>query len=182
MKRACLPFLLALALLLSGCGGSAAEARFRSFSEDLAARDALRFTAKLRAEYPDRSVAFKLQYALESGQQTVTVLEPESIRGIRARILPGETKLEYEELILDTGDLNRDGLTPLSALPVLVETLRDGHLDSHWQAGEQPVYQLILTDDLCAQVRFAPDPMTPVYAELFCDDRAAVYCEISDWR
>ncbi len=182
MKRICLPILLLCCLLLSGCGTSAAEARYRAFSEELGARTALHFTAKLRAEYPDRSFDFTLQYAMAEGEQTVTVAEPEIIRGIRARLLPGETKLEYDNLILDTGDLDPHGLSPLSALPLLVEAMRSGHLDSHWQEGQKLAVQLILTDDTSAVVLFRQEDMTPTHAELLCDGRVAVSCEISDWR
>ena len=109
-------------------------------------------------------------------------MQPESIAGIRARLLPGQTKLEYQDLILDTGDLNKAGLSPMSALPVLVEALRSGHLDSHWQEGGEPVVQLVLDDELSARVRFRPDSMTPTHAELICGDTVTVYCDLTDWR
>ena len=182
MKRICLPLLLLLGLLLSGCGSSAAERQYRAFSEELSQRDSLAFTAQLRAEYPDKSVGFVLDYAMKNGEQTVTVVQPESIAGIRARLLPGQVKLEYEDLILDTGDLNKAGLSPMSALPVLVEALRSGHLDSHWQEGGEPVVQLVLDDELSARVRFRPDSMTPTHAELICDGTVTVYCDLTDWR
>ena len=182
MKRICLPLLLLCALLLTGCGSSAAENRYRAFSEELAARDTLYFTARLQAEYPDKSVTFKLRYALADGDQTVTVVEPDSIAGIRARLLPGETLLEYDDLILDTGNLDKNGLSPMSALPVLVEAMRSGHLDSHWQEGDSPAVKLILADDMSVTVRFQPDSMTPAYAELLSDSTVTVRCEISDWR
>ena len=181
MKRICLPVLLILCLLLSACS-SAAEGKFRAFSEDLAARDSLHFKAKLRAEYPDRTLDFTLDYALQDGEQRVTVLEPESIRGVRARLLPGETRLEYEGLLLDAPALGCAELSPMSALPLLVETLRRGHLDSHWQEGGALAVQLILTDELRATVRFEPESMRPVSAELFCADRLVIACEITDWR
>lgn len=182
MKRICLPLLLLLSLLLSGCGSAAAEKQFRAFSEDLNRRDRLDFRAQLRAEYPDKSLRFLLDYAMQDGEQTVTVAEPENIAGIRARLLPGETKLEYQDLILDTGDLDQAGLTPMSALPTLVEALRSGHLDSLWQEGGELVVQLVLTDALSARVRFRQDDMTPTHAELISGDTVTVYCEINDWR
>ena len=182
MKRICLPLLLLLALLLSGCGSAAGEKQFRAFSEELSQRDQLDFRARLRAEYPDKSVSFLLDYAMKDGEQTVTVAEPENIAGIRARLLPGETRLEYQDLILDTGDLDKAGLTPMSALPTLVEALRRGHLDSLWQEDGEPVVQLVLTDALSARVRFRPDSMTPTHAELISGDTVTVTCEINDWR
>ncbi len=182
MRRICLFVLLVFCLLLSACGTSAAEARYRAFSDALARRDTLHFTARLRAEYPDRSARFTLQYAMEDGEQTVTVTEPEIIAGIRARLLPGETKLEYENLILDTGSLNQNGLTPMSALPLLVEAMRSGHLDSCWQEGGELAVQLILTDDTSAVIRFREEDMTPTAGELLCDGTVTVFCEISDWR
>ncbi|MBR1457443.1 MAG: hypothetical protein IJ594_09850 [Oscillospiraceae bacterium] len=182
MKRLRIPILLLFCLLLCGCGSSGARSRCRAFSEQLAARETLHFTAQLRTEYPDRTAAFKLQYAMEDGEQAVTVKEPESIAGIRARLLPGETRLEYDDLILDVGNLDDRGLSPMAALPTLVEAMRSGHLDSFWKEGGELAAEFVLTDELRAQVRFEPESMTPTHAELLRADTVAVYCDITDWR
>ena len=123
-----LVLVLLCCLILSGCA-NAAQQRFLNYSQELAARDALSFTADLTAFYPDRSAEFSLRFEQKDGVQRVTVLSPGSISGVSARVEQGSTALEYDGLILDTGDLDEYGLTPMSALPMMVDALCRGHAD-----------------------------------------------------
>lgn len=180
MKKALLSVLILLPLLLCGCGNRAAVSRFETFSDDLAAKETLAYTAKLRAEYPDRSVAFTLAYQKDAEGEAVTVLAPERIAGIRARVQPDSSALVYEGLILDLGPLDAFGLTPMNALPRLTDTLTRGAVDSHWEEDGLQVYRLILDDHLSATVWFG-EGMIPVRAELASDDNVCIFCELSDW-
>lgn len=179
--RKLLPLILLSALILTGCGENALESRYESFARELGEREDLSFTAELRCEYPDRSVRFALAYQETKEGETVTVLSPENIAGIRALRREGGTSLEFEGLILDTGDLDPYGLSPMNALPLLTDSLRRGHPDSLWTEGEDTLLSLVRDDHLTVRVRFDRD-MRPVQAELYSDDRLTVFCEISDWR
>lgn len=181
MKRLCLPLLLIFCLLLSGCGTGASKKQYEQFSQELSSQSSLSFTAQLRAEYEDKTVEFTLGYEMDENGQTVTVLAPELIAGVKARISAGKTALEFDSVSLDTGELDRYGLTPMSALPLLVDAMRSGHLDSCWQEDGKSVYQLILNDHLSASVWFETESMTPVRAELMSEGRVTVCCEISEW-
>lgn len=182
MKRALVSLLLAGVVLLTGCGSGAEERRFTDFSERLSVGEVLSFTAELRAEYADRTLMFTLAYERDPDGQTVRVLKPERIAGIRAHLVPGSETLEYEGLILETGPLDPYGLTPMNALPKLVELLSTGHLDSLWKESGSLVCRLILDDHLSASVWFDPQSMTPTYSELQSDDTVHVFCTIHDWR
>lgn len=182
MRRFFLPVLLCFCLLLSACGANAVESRYKAFSQELAERDTLSFTAALRAEYEDRAASFTLRYDRNAAGCTVTVLEPEIVAGIKARLDEGGSRLEYEGLIIDTGDLGSYGLTPMSALPTLVEAMKSGHLESFWEEGGLAVMQLILDDHLSAQVSFQQETMIPVHAELVSDGKVTVVCEIENWK
>ena len=179
--RKLLPLILLCALLLCGCGENAIESRYESFAQELNGRQDLGFTAQLRCEYPDRTVCFTLHYQEAEDGETVTVLLPENIAGIRAVRREGSTSLAFEGLILDTGDLDPYGLSPMNALPLLTDTLRHGHPDSLWTEGEDTLLSLIRDDHLTVRVRFDED-MRPVQAELYSDDRLTVFCQITDWR
>lgn len=180
MKKRLLPVLILLSLLLSACGAGAAGSRFEAFSESLGARETLSFTAEVHAEYPDRSDDFTLAYAKDPAGEEIRVLAPELIKGISARRETGSTALVYEGLILDLGPLDAYGLTPMSALPRLVETLTDGHMDSYREEDGLWVYRLICDDHLSAAVWFDRD-MIPLRAQLESDESVRVFCEISDW-
>lgn len=178
MKKILVILPLLVCLLLSGCGNQSRE-RFAAFSEELSQRDTLSFTAELTASYPDRSAAFTLRYTLEGDVQRVTVLAPGRISGISACVEKGGTALEYDGLILDTGDLDAYGLTPMSALPLLVDALRTGHPDAFWEEGGCDAVELSVSDHCLARVWF--DGGIPCRAELQCDGVVTVACEIENW-
>ena len=172
--------LLSVCLLLSGCGSDAGETRFNAFSDALARRDTLSFEAALRCEYADRTLSFLLGYTLDEDGESVTVLQPERIAGIRARLSDGGT-LEYDGLILDPGPLDPYGLSPMNALPKLVAALREGHLDTSWTEEDAFVCHLILDDHLSATVWFASGSMTPLRCELQSDEAVHIFCDITHW-
>lgn len=182
MRKALLPLLLIPCLLLTGCSGKALEKRFAEFSDTLGEKESLSFSADLRAEYTDRTLSFTLDYSRDPDGQTIAVREPDRIAGIRAHLAPGSSTLEFEGIILDTGPLDPYGLSPMTALPKLVEMLGSGHLDALWEEQGAPVYRLILDDHLSATVWFAPESMTPTRAEIQSDETVHIFCEIHDWR
>lgn len=182
MKKFCLCLLPLVCLLLCACGEDPAEEKYAAFAEELSRATALTCTASLRAEYEDRSERFTLRYEEDGEACRVTVLEPELVAGIRAKLNGDSASLEYEGLILDVGPLDAYGLTPVSSLPLLADTLRSGHLESCWTEGDFAVFQLIADDRTAAVVWFQGEPMTPVRAEIASDGAVRVFCELSDWK
>ena len=181
MIKKYLSVLLAVCLILSGCGTSDVKAAYKNFSEELSAQDGLSFTASLRAEYEHKTARFTLSYTEDAERGTVTVVKPELIAGVSAHVEHGGTSLEYDGVMLDTGDLDEFGLSPMSSLPMLVQALREGYLDSFWAEDGKSVYQLVPNDNLVCTVWFEPETMTPVRAELISGGRVKVFVDISDW-
>ena len=181
MKKLCLSLLLVLSFLLTGCQRRDIEAKFDSFSTELSNAQNLSFTANIRAEYEDKTARFTLGYEEDSEGASVTVIAPELIAGVSARIAQGDTSLHYDTVVLDTGSLDSFGLSPMSSLPVLVKALRTAHLDSFWEEDGMTVLQLQPEDELKCRVCFDED-MCPVRAELISGDRVTVYMEISNWN
>lgn len=180
MKRFCLLLIAALSLLLTACGGGSAKKEFEAFSADLSERDSLEFTAELTAIYEDKNVDFTLSYEKDGDGCLVTVLEPKMVAGIRARITGGGTAVEYEGIMLDTGRLDDYGLSPMTALPMLVDAMCSAHADSFWEEGGLDAVKLLPSDNLSAVVWF--DAGMPVKAELISDGRVTVSCNIKDWK
>ena len=179
MKRLCL-CLLGLALLLAGCGGGREAAERETFAEALNARRDLRFTAAVRAEYPGKTVRYRLSYEEDEAGCTLRVLEPEEIAGVALRLDAAGAQLRFEGVSLDPGPLDRYGLSPASALPALVGALRGGQLESAWTEGEETVWELAADDELTVEV-WLDGELTPRRAELISEGRVAVYVEIADW-
>ena len=128
MKRVCLPLLAIVCLLLTGCAGREVEKAYAGFSERVNAAQSLTFTANVRAEYEHKTAKFTLSYTEDDSGGAVTVLAPELIAGVTARVEPGSTVLQYDGVVLDTGSLDSLGLSPMSSLPVLVQAMKSGHL------------------------------------------------------
>lgn len=110
------------------------------------------------------------------------MVAPQLIAGVTARVKPGSTSLEYEGISLGTGELDDYGLSPMSALPLLVQALKSGALDSGWTEGDYTVMQIDSTDTLSCTVWFQPDTLVPCQAELISDGRVKIFAEISDWQ
>lgn len=174
-----LPLLLIVSLLLGGCGNKY-EARYAEFSETLRERSDLCMTASVRAEYDDRSCSFTLRYTEDGGGCVVEVLEPELIRGVKARMSADGTKLVYDSVSVDTGDDGGTGLSPMGALPLLARALREGSLDSAWKEDGNCAVRLTPEDEISLTVLFDGD-MRPCYAEIEHDGEAVLFIEISEF-
>ncbi len=181
MKKKLLPLVLALCLLLSACGGSGEiKSAYDDCAEQLSSASSLSFNATVRAEYEHKSARFALNYVEDAEGGTITVVAPELIAGISAHVSKGSTTLDYGDVTLDTGALDEHGLSPMSALPLLVETLRSGYLDSFWEEDGKTVLQLVPNDELICTVWFG-EGMTPLRAELVSDGRVVIYADFTDW-
>ena len=179
MKKLCL-LILCLALL-TGCGSGREAERRQQLAEELSARRDLSFTADVRAEYPDKTISYRLSYEEDDEGCTIRVLEPEEIGGVSVHLGPDGAQLRFEEVSLDTGPLDRYGLSPLSALPALTRALREGHLESAWTEGDLTVWELIAGDHLTVQV-WLDEALVPQRAELISDGRVSVFLDLSDWK
>ena len=181
MKKRLAPLLLTLCLLLSGCGRNAAADRFASFSQELRARSDLCFSAEVRAEYSDRSAHFLLRYEDDPPGCRVTALSPEEIRGVTVRLNGAQSALGYDSVVLDTGPLDRYGLSPVSAMAKIAEALREGHLESAWEEGGLTVWELV-PDDEAAVLIWLDEDLLPQRAELVSEGRVTVFCEFREWK
>ena len=179
MKKAILLLLLALGLLLGGCANKN-EASFRAFSAELRERSELAVTAEVRAEFDDRSCTFTLRCTEDGeGGCTVEVLEPELIRGVKARMSADGTKLVYEDLAVDTGGGDA-ALSPMGALPYLCRALRDGALGSAWTEKGDLAVSLLPDDGVELTVLFDAD-RKPDYAELTHEGRGVLFIRILEF-
>ena len=181
MKAYVLCALLAFSLLLTGCSGGEQRADFERFSKELSEKDSLSFTSDLRCEYEDKTLNFTLEFSGDKEGCSVTVLSPEDISGIRANLKPGGTELQYEDMILDTGELDEYGLSPMSALPCMVKALSGGHPESFWKEGSVSVCELSSPDGCTVRAGFSED-MCPLWAEIISGGRLRVFCEIAGWQ
>lgn len=127
----CVPMMTLL--LLSACGAGPAGAS-EAEKLSLAVRgEYLEMTnwsadAAITADYGQRVYQYELTAQLVGGEMTLTLSQPETVAGLTARISGKDSLLEYDGMSVETGPLDEDGLTPVSAIPALLEAARTGYI------------------------------------------------------
>ena len=105
----CVP-MIALCLLLCGCGKQTAEP-----------------AADLRSVYQEMS-GCEMTAEVTCEQSGLEVLEPLELAGVRAVIREEGWTLEYGDLCLDAGTLTEEAVSPATALARIMYALREGWL------------------------------------------------------
>jgi len=183
-RKLILPVLM-ITLLLTACGGAAAEREIEARRDAYAAADMLCFTARVRADVGD--TVFRCTLSCEAGREEteVRVVEPELIAGVTARLRSGETELAYDGVRLSVGDLTAAGLPPLAAAPLLAQALRGGHVVRAWREkdGDRALYaaELFFSDEWELTVWFDAETLTPLRGEFSKNGVLTASCEIEDF-
>lgn len=190
MKKRLL-FLPMMLLLLTGCGGGqegeqGAETLAVAIRGEYMAMTGYSLQAQVNADYGQRVYDFTLSVTSDGAETTVVVREPEMLAGITARLTADEGVLEYEDLSLETGFLDADGLSPVSALPALMEaactqyidrcTLADGVLEVHCADPEQKA-----GDGQEVTLWFDAQTHALTGGEISQDGRRVIACEITEF-
>lgn len=128
----CVPM---ITLLLAGCGGktqgSEAEQLALLVRGEYLEMTACSLDASITADYGQRVYQYELSAAVGEEETVLTLTAPEAVAGVTAR-LSGETGLlEYDGMSVETGTLDSEGLTPMSALPALLETAQSGYIAAY---------------------------------------------------
>ena len=106
---------------------------------------------------------------------SVTVDSPEEIAGVRVERGADGARLEYEGLILP---MDTEGLSPISALPALLEALEAGYESLRWTEGGEFCSAVELSDTVTAELRF-DEGGSLIYAELLENGESAAKCSIT---
>lgn len=123
----CVPM---MTLLLTACAGGMREEEKLALAirgEYLAA-EGVTASAGITADYGRRVCTYQMEVESAGEEMRLTVTAPDEIAGVTARITGKDSRLEFEDLSVDTGPLDPQGLTPVSAIPALLEAARSGYL------------------------------------------------------
>ena len=126
----CVPMMI---LLLTACAGGPAgisegEQLSLTIRGEYLEATAWTAAAAVTADYGQRVYRYEMAAASTGDETTLTLSAPEEVAGITAHV-DGETgAMEYDGLWVETGPLDGDGLTPVSAVPALMEVARSGYI------------------------------------------------------
>lgn len=118
-------------LLLAGCGrrgGNEGEELALTIRGEYLAMDGCSARAAVTADYGQRVYRYEMAVAVSGGETLLTLSAPETVAGLTARVSGEENLLEFDGLSVETGPLDGDGLTPVSAVPALLEAARSGYI------------------------------------------------------
>lgn len=131
-KLCCVP-MIAL-LFLTGCFGPAKISEVEELAliirSEFLESTACTAKADVTADYGQRICQYKLDVSVTEEETSLVITEPEIVAGITARIRGKEGLLEYDGISVETGPLNDEGLTPVSAIPALMEAVRSAYMTS----------------------------------------------------
>ncbi len=129
--RKCLVCVLMTTLLLAGCGKagvSEAEELALAIRGEYLAMDGCAARAAITADYGQRVYQYELAVAVSGEETALTLSAPETVAGLTARMTGGENLLEFDGVCVETGPLDENGLTPVSAVPALLEAAKSGYI------------------------------------------------------
>ena len=193
MRKGLCALMMTLALTLTGCGAGQeahrAEECLNQIRSQYLEMTACEGHADITADYGQRVYDFGVDFSWQKeGDTVLTLTAPEMVAGITARIRAGETALEFDGVILETGPLNAAGLSPVDALPALLTYAREGFaaecvLEGE---GEEARLRVIFRDPQAqsgqgteAQLWFVPDSGALARAELAQDGATVLQCTFS---
>ena len=164
-----------LPLLLAACGGSGDEEKVTDFCDQLQTQT-VACEAEIVSRIGGESETFTLACAESEQGCEIAVHEPEMLSGVTA-LVGADASLSFDGLEIP---VPAEGPSPLTAVPILLDALRRGHLDLVWREGETLTAQLVASDDLAVRVYFSPDG-TPAAASLIDRGAETITLTITQW-
>lgn len=129
--RKCLVCVLMTTLLLAGCGqggGNEAEELALTIRGEHLAMNGCAARAAVTADYGQRVYRYEMAVSVTGEETLLTLSAPETVAGLTARMTGEENLLEFDGVSVETGPLDDNGLTPVSAVPALLEAAKTGYI------------------------------------------------------
>ena len=174
MRKAML-FALMLTLLLTACGGEEERDPASELQAAYAGLAAATLEADITCHYDDETRTYTMLCDYTPGSSTVTVLAPEDLAGISATVAEGELTLSYEDVSLDAGSYSAAAISPVEALPKLMEAAATGYVSQQSVEELEERSCLRLSCDLDGEegdlytTWFDQETLLPLYSEISVD-------------
>ncbi len=184
MRKALL-FAPMLMLLLTACGGGEEKDLGAELQQQYAQLSAATMEADITCHYGDEVREYTMLCAYTPDSSTVTVLAPEDLAGISATVSGGELTLSYDDISLDAGTYSAAAVSPVAALPRLMEAAGRGFVTEHSRetVGERQCLRLCCDlegqEDTVYATWFDEETLLPIHSEIL-DDGVLVFAV--EWK
>ena len=182
---------LMMTLFLTGCGGGGgkeAEELALSIRGEYLAMESCAIEASVTADYGQRVYEYEMAVSVNGEETVLTLSAPETVAGLTARLAGEESQLEFDGLSVETGPLDGDGLTPVSAVPALLEAARSGYITACGLEGEGTVLRVDCGDPTGSPgagteyaLWFDASAHTLIKGEISVDGFRVILCEFSQF-
>lgn len=167
--------------LLAGCaGGTDSGETLTVILSELSEAETVTAQAKVTGSGEE----YDLKCVLSGEDCEIEVLLPEIISGVKATVSGKDMSLSYGDVVISVGGSYGD-LNPVSAIPLLIQTLRSGWMASSWNE------ECLGTDCIAARFRVSdssvmtvwidPNVKAPLYAEFDNNGTVVLSCTFESW-
>ncbi len=177
----------AVLLLLTGCSAvNNPEQLAQSVQQTYAEASSVQTTVRIVADLGEETMTYDIEYdyAAQDGAPTaqMTVLAPESIKGITATISGEEYTFSYDGTVLETAMPQRKGLTPADAVTYLLDDLMHQTAQQVWMEDELLALRYEQQNDegtTVKEVYVQPDTGALVQARIYREGEQILQCAFS---
>lgn len=194
MRRSRVIGVLMITLLLTACGTAGGdhgpmEQALAIRGEYLAAAGCIA-RLDVTADYGQRVYTYTVDVTVSGGETTLQVVAPDEVAGFTARLNGTQGSIDYDGAVLETGQLSSDGLTPLSAVPALLDTARSGFIAgcTREMLGEETALRVQCHDPAVepgtgreTTLWFHADSHELLQGEISLDGHRVILCEFSEF-
>ena len=184
MRKRLLSVLMIPLLLLGGCGEREAKTKkqFQRFRDDMVHVRRIAATARLTAEREDSVEEYLLSVESDGSEVVQEITEPDILRGVRARSKWGELSVEYDGVMLGAGPLDGEGLTPVSAVPAILNAMAGGYMELIWREEDMIAARLYAGEESRCTVWLDGETLVPLTAEMDSGGRRVLSCVFESWE
>ena len=176
-----------LLLSLPACRPRENEARAEELRGRYAALTAYTAAAEVVLPREEGDARYTLRFDADGEETRVTVLAPELLAGVTARLSTDALKLEYDGLVLDAGGAV-EGLSAVNCVPLALRAAGGGYLleqNEETFGDTEHALRLSLESEASGStlrytIWFAPDG-APLYVEIAENEEVAAFMEFTSF-
>lgn len=185
-KLICLTILLCL--VLSGCAAEQNNRQLQQaveFRAAVMAAETCQFSADVTVNFSDHVYQFTLACTyLPDGEAVLSVVEPESIAGISARISPDGADVEYDGVMISFGQLANGHVAPMALPWVLGNAWTKGYISSAGKDGDSTLITCLLgyEEKQLTVETWLGEGNVPVHSEIYYDGQCCITAVLRDFN